>query len=244
MSEEEPAGSTWLSTSQVAARLGCSERTVQRRCKRGTLPARLVATSDGQEWQIEAAALEAAAKGAARGAATNDTPDSSPSEQCRQVPTIDDRGADTSDEVPTGGASSSVGSVVSVPTGGDSAFREEAASTFNVHLLQENAFLRGVIEQQQRDAAELRAALREALKISTRALPEPQTEPTSTSGPSTAPSTSAPIEGKAGTGITASGTATGEASAPSTSGDSSQAQRFTRPARPLWMVILGWRPRR
>ncbi len=39
-------------------------------------------------------------------------------------------------------------------------------------LKEEIRFLRGVVEQQQRDAAELRAALREALKISTRALPE------------------------------------------------------------------------
>ena len=47
------------------------------------------------------------------------------------------------------------------------------AGTREEELREEVKFLRGVIEQQQRDAAELRAALREALKMSQRALPEP-----------------------------------------------------------------------
>jgi hypothetical protein len=41
----------------------------------------------------------------------------------------------------------------------------------NALLRSESTFLRGVVEQQQRDAAELRAALREALRMSARALP-------------------------------------------------------------------------
>jgi hypothetical protein len=39
-----------------------------------------------------------------------------------------------------------------------------ADTTLTAHLLDENRFLRGVIEQLQRDGAETRASLREALK--------------------------------------------------------------------------------
>jgi hypothetical protein len=46
-----------------------------------------------------------------------------------------------------------------VPTGADG-----ADTNLTTHLAEENRFLRGVIEQLQRDGAETRAALREALK--------------------------------------------------------------------------------
>lgn len=42
---------------------------------------------------------------------------------------------------------------------------------FNTHLIEENKFLRAVVEQLQRDGAETRAALREALKLAPKELP-------------------------------------------------------------------------
>jgi hypothetical protein len=58
-----------------------------------------------------------------------------------------------------------------VPTGADGADRG-ADTDLTTHLAEENRFLRGVIEQLQRDGAETRAALREALKAMPKALPE------------------------------------------------------------------------
>lgn len=49
-----------------------------------------------------------------------------------------------------------------VPTGAD--------TSFSAHLLEENRFLRGVVEQLQRDGAETRSALREALKLAPKQL--------------------------------------------------------------------------
>ncbi len=46
------SGGAWLSVSQAAARLGVSERTVQRRAAAGELRARKTTTRDGQKWEI------------------------------------------------------------------------------------------------------------------------------------------------------------------------------------------------
>ena len=42
----------WLTTSQASARLGISERTVQRHAAAGKLTARKVVTGDGEKWEI------------------------------------------------------------------------------------------------------------------------------------------------------------------------------------------------
>jgi len=119
-----------LTVSQAAARLGISERTVQRRCKRGQLTARLENTPDGMQWLIDGATLPT---GAAIGADT--------------VPP-----SNHSQNVPNGA------------TG--------AAIELLDQLKSENAFLRGLVEQRDRDAAELRASLRAALAAMPKALPD------------------------------------------------------------------------
>jgi hypothetical protein len=93
-------------------------------------------------------------------------------------------------------------------------------STLTAHLLEENRFLRAALEARDRDAAELRAALREALKISNRAL----VESTSTeaiqgdlSGQSTLSVQVPPIETK------------------------TPQMGYKRQARPFWKVFLGIR---
>lgn len=275
-------GARWLTTSQAAAALGCSERTIQRRCRRGTLKARLITTSGGQEWQIEAATLQApdatsqAATGAASGkrarpnghahhSAPLDGDDLDgqrhgpgsevPPRVPPEVPTPTTGDASTDDtpaNVPTGAAtvppssdSASVGGGARAPTGAatvppsaDSSHERDAASTFQQHLLQENAFLRGVIEQQQRDAAELRAALREALKMSQKALPASTWEPASTSSPVAASSTSTPEEPPKYLQSAATST-------PSTAPEptNNPTRRPRRAPRSLWQIILGIRPR-
>jgi hypothetical protein len=76
-------------------------------------------------------------------------------------------------------------------------------------LQAENVFLRGQVEQHARAEAELRAALREALRMSNRAL-MPAGDDVVQEAPTTGP---APLGAPA-----------------------------QKSARPLWMVILGWRP--
>lgn len=72
-----------------------------------------------------------------------------------------------------------------VPTANDT----PADTSFAGHLLEENRFLRGVIEQLQRDGAEVRAALRKALELA------PKQLPASSGAPSpVAPDSSARIE--------------------------------------------------
>lgn len=52
MDEANEVGGDWLNVSQAAARLGVSERTIQRRATAGTLTARKVTGRDGQAWEV------------------------------------------------------------------------------------------------------------------------------------------------------------------------------------------------
>ncbi len=147
--------SDWVSVSQAAAVLGKSERTVQRRCKSGALVARLVSADDGQQWQIKATELptKSASDGATVPTGADTSADRVPPQFKHETEAADTLGATGAAIVPTGAA-----------IGTDTDLLD--------HLKTENAFLRGVVESQNRDAAELRAALREGLKMSHRALNE------------------------------------------------------------------------
>jgi excisionase family DNA binding protein len=145
--------STPLTASQAAARLGVSERTIQRRCKSGKIKAELVTDADGEEWRIDPATLPT---GDAISADTDDKVTTAPGEPAHsqkepvttQAPAT---GADTADRVtPT------------VTTRDDARLLDQ--------LQTENSFLRAMVEQHQRSEAELRAALREALKAMPKAI--------------------------------------------------------------------------
>ncbi len=147
----EPA-EEWLTVSQAAARLGISEKTLLRRIRRGELEAhKEPLPNGGSAWRVhlnteqDAPEPEGTDKRAeeARAGTGQDTKDSE------------------KDSAP----------VVSFARAGSG--QDSGQDTLTAHLLEENRFLRGVVEQQQRDAAELRQALREALKLQTRALPSP-----------------------------------------------------------------------
>jgi hypothetical protein len=149
--------SAWLTTSQAAAALGVAERTVQRRCKAGKLTARQVTTGDGLEWRIDPATVPTLATGG----------DTLPP----QVPTPihaqnDGATVQSGGSVPTGGAKVATGAAI----GGDSALLTQLQS--------ENLFLRGLVEQRDRDAAELRAALRKALDAMPKAIEAGSTQST------------------------------------------------------------------
>ncbi len=133
-----------LTINQAAARLGISERTLRRRIKAGAVKARKVACEGGgTQLLIEVDSVPAK---------VTRVPDNFESETANvpdTLPTVPDTRAGQSDSVP------------------DTANGEVLAL-----LKSENAFLRGLVEQRDRDAAELRAALREALKAMPKALPD------------------------------------------------------------------------
>lgn len=167
-------GADWLTVAQTAALLGLSSRAVQRRCKTGQLVARLVADKGGQHWQIgarpdgkplEAATLATPATVANDGNdAPNDTRDSGNDGQTTPYEGNDATPATLATEQTTG---ATVGTTPSTEA------HDALTSRYVAHLESEVAHLRGQIEAHARAEAELRAALREALKLSSRALPAP-----------------------------------------------------------------------
>lgn len=150
-------GTPWLSTSKAAAALGVSERTIQRRAAKGKVEARKVTGDDGEKWEVLLEVPEVPPT-VTTGAAIV-TP---------QVPT----GDDTHNERESVQVPPQIGdSVGTVPTGDDTVpphqTRPEMEAELRAQLEREREqvmFLRGLVEQRDRDAAELRAALREALR--------------------------------------------------------------------------------
>jgi hypothetical protein len=161
------AGRAGLSLLDAARVLGVSEKTLRRRIKAGEVEAEKVALdSGGLEWRVYLDSVPEVA------------PDSVPvtvASVPEVVPVINERAGSETDNAtdvpeaqrPTVPDSSETraGTVPEV-------LPDTLQSTFTAHLLEENRFLRLALEARDRDAAELRAALREALKLSNRALPQ------------------------------------------------------------------------
>ncbi len=149
----------WVDASEAARLLGVSEKTVWRRAKAGTLEARKVARGRGGfVWEI---ALEATGQASER----PDKSDRTPTGQNGAVsfdsllkatgqPDKSDRPTDRTKWQPTGQ-------------------NEEMTARLLAQLEGENAFLRGVIEQLQRDGAETRNALKKALELTPKQLAAP-----------------------------------------------------------------------
>ena len=132
---------------EAARRLGVSLRTVQRRVEKGVLRS---IERDGKRFvALEPSELWDAAE--ARHDATNVA--------CR----------DTTEPVLSRHATRQSATNVA-PT---AAPPGASGDDFTAHLIEENRFLRGVVEQLQRDAAEVRAALRKALELAPKELPAP-----------------------------------------------------------------------
>ena len=185
MSHSEADASTWLTTSQAAARLGISERTVRRRCEGGKLAAHQVTTDSGREWRVDPAAVGADSSGQAADTApaklrTGADTQEQPADTCGQA--ADGVRTPAAKQVAAPADSSGQGAAITADapaTAADTSREQE--------LREEVKFLRGVVEQQQRDAAELRAALREALRMSARALPAGEVDASTSTASAEAP---------------------------------------------------------
>jgi excisionase family DNA binding protein len=150
MSEPE-----YLTVAEVAARLGVTERTVQKRCAAGKLAASLVSTPEGERWHIERANFDANDANSSRTDGANGREEFAQmnSERPEQAANFDTN-ARTDGREPDANARELLNQS-----------REEIA------------FLRSMLEARERDAAELRAALREALKAMPKALGEAGSTP-------------------------------------------------------------------
>ena len=127
----------WLTVAEVADRLKVTPRTIQKRCKAGKLDARSVETPTGDQWQINAAAVETQGTKAAN-------------EATNRVANSREQAANRSQPQP------------------------DAATDFRARYIaqieEQNSFLKSQLEDANRNAAELRSALRKALEIAPRQL--------------------------------------------------------------------------
>jgi hypothetical protein len=148
--ESPENGAAWLSVAEAAAAMGVSEKTVWRRAKAGEITARKVAGARGGfVWEV-------APDSSGQPTGQTDRPDTKPTgqnkAQKRAAPVIHAQTDRTSRADKT-----------DRPTGQPTGHGDEMAARLLAQLETENAFLRGVVEQLQRDGAETRAALRKAL---------------------------------------------------------------------------------
>jgi hypothetical protein len=157
MSEPRPE---YLTVSQAAARLGISARAVQKRCVNGTLAARRVSTPAGDRWEVEAANLPANLD--ASWTRTDEPKGREPRELGRE---------------PNGVLNSKEGEPTreqgaNLDANPRTIGREQDANTRELlaQSREEILFLRGLVEQRDRDAGELRAALRKALDAMPKAI--------------------------------------------------------------------------
>jgi hypothetical protein len=153
-----------LSLLEAARRLNISEKTLRRRIKADEVKAEKVSLDGGGlEWRVY---LDEAMT------VPDIVPEVVPDKKARAGTDNDRAGSETvnttdvPDIVPEH-SETRAGTVA-----------DTSQSTLVEHLLDENKFLRSQIEAHARSEAELRAALREALKGANRALPEPTTDAT------------------------------------------------------------------
>lgn len=229
----DATGGGWLTVSQAAAAVGVSEKTLRKRIASGGIAAERVALpSGGWAWRVDADRLETSNRFQPREGsvteglegvreAVGSAKDGVTELLSTDIPTASNRSA----ELP----SPPLPSVSGVTAGDESTvalLREALARE------RENADRwRAQVEAANRDAAELRAALREALRLHQKALPEGSMS-THVSAPQSPPMGAHGVQSTSGT-VT-----------PSTTANSVQNEKratAAREPRPLWKVVLGIR---
>lgn len=193
-----------LTVAQAARLLGVSARTVQRQCRAGKLRAIRLETEFGEQWELSRADVEQAAT----------------------------EGATTPRQEPRQGHDNPTTEAATTPPTGPRHVAPQApdfAARYVAQIEAENAFLRAAVEQHQRSEAELRAALREALKAQPRQLEAP------TEGAGLL-FTKAPLNGIEEPEPTINNTEPRD-----TSNQTQKSAAQQKEPRPLWKLILGIR---
>jgi excisionase family DNA binding protein len=147
-----------LTVEEAAQLLGVSPRTVQRRCQNGKLSAKQTQGEFGEVWEIDRQTVEKMAGKQPRQAATEsgDKPRQSDDREPRQATT-------------SGVSVAATSAAADDSSRARNADQDDAAPDFRAKYIAEleaaNGFLKSQIEDANRNAAELRAALRAALKL-------------------------------------------------------------------------------
>lgn len=239
----------WIDAGEAAKRLGVSLRSIQRRCAGGTLPARRVEGPRGTVWQVKAGSVEGARRDERDGDSENDTerdtkaqndatatvtsattglgvalilPDSRSNERDRKHNSDRDTATKERDTA-TFWRDGDSDTAQSVALETERLRAQLEASRAEVERERElSRFLKSQIEEGNRNAQELRAALREALKAQPRQLEQGNAAPliAQDATPKPAPTNTAT-----------------DAQAP----QSAKGAAPMREPRPLWKVILGIR---
>jgi excisionase family DNA binding protein len=150
MSEE------YLTVAEAAARLGISPRAVQKRCASGSITARRI----GGQWQV--LALNAMRTG-------------EPQNEHQDANRTDGVRTDSHSKRTEPANERTIGREPNRELANQNELQNEpAAAALLAQSREEVLFLRGLIEQRDRDAAELRAALRKALDAMPKAIEAPQ----------------------------------------------------------------------
>jgi len=175
----EPTASTradvvWLTVPQATAHLGISEKTLRRRIKSGALESQKNPKTDGGGTVLLVRVDGVPVTGSGETVNAPDilqrAPDSVPvtfKSEPDSVP-VNDLGAPDNSGSVTGARAGH--EMDSVPVTSDSDVRVLAAESQALRDREEIMFLRTLIEQRDRDAAELRASLREALRAMPKAI--------------------------------------------------------------------------
>jgi excisionase family DNA binding protein len=151
MSEE------YLTVAEAAARLGISPRAVQKRCASGSITAQRI----GGQWQV--LALDA-------------MPTGEPQNEHQDANRTDGVRTDSHSKRTEPANERTIGREPNREFANQNQLQNEpAAAALLAQSREEVLFLRGLIEQRDRDAAELRAALRKALEVMPKALPDAST---------------------------------------------------------------------
>ncbi len=164
--QDEPTATDWRTVATVANLLGMTPRAIQRRCQAGKYRTRRVNTPKGEAWEIDAASIETTANGTTNGTATDREPQAEP---------FGERSA--TDHEPSANGSQSQAEIA--PTAVSAISDPPAldfAARYVAQIEEENRFLRAQVEEGNRNAAELRAALRKALDAQPRQLTSGTTE--------------------------------------------------------------------
>lgn len=147
MSDE--ARGQWLTTTQAGAALGISARAVQKRCAAGTLAARRVQIPGGFKWEVDAREVE------------DGTPEPS-----RADPRKLEAGTGEIHPQEAQNIGPTLGTKTPELEGGASELRSERETEMKAEI----SFLRNLIEARDRDAVELRQALKRALDLAPKQL--------------------------------------------------------------------------
>lgn len=159
MATDPKDGAQWLTTSQAATALGISPRSIRRQCEAGDLQSKRV----GGAWRVAASAVKSDTERPSETAITDNTATDAATTSRIEAAKLDtERPSRTeeADETATGAATSANVEIIA-------------------DLRDQVAFLRASVEQHQRSEAELRAALREALRAMPKQLTQgaPETPP-------------------------------------------------------------------